>query len=49
MAVYEPPLDVESRGVTIPGGPEMVRRDADVLDRDSEKNRRVDDVRLGSP
>ena len=43
---HEPLLDVESRGV--PGdGPEIVRRDAMVLERESEKKRRVDEVRLG--
>lgn len=39
---------MESRGVGGPGGPDSVRRDADVLDRESEKKRRVDDVRLGA-
>jgi hypothetical protein len=43
--VYEPWFDVESRGLL--GGPEVVRRDAAVLDRESEKNRRVDELRLG--
>jgi hypothetical protein len=44
--VYKPRLDVESRGV--PGdGPEIVRRDVVVLERDSEKKRRVDEVRFG--
>jgi hypothetical protein len=43
--VYEPLLELESRGEAGPGGPEMVRREAVVLER--EKKRRVDDVRLG--
>lgn len=54
--VNEPYVEVEDRGVAVPEGPEMARReddddDAFVEDRDkvvlSEKNRRVDEARFG--